>query len=257
MNQQLFSTIQEKFDNYVSNFCLAEPHEQQNIDLKYKHSYKVCQNMSRIIEDILSPPESYIAQTIALLHDIGRFRQYKKYKTFADAKSEDHAQLGIKVIQDNNLLAGVKEDNKKLILQAIQYHNKAHLPTEESDRCLFYSRLIRDADKLDIWRVVINEYSSSSTNEAVALELSTKEEISAEVYHKIMQEEVVKYEELKTLNDFKLLQMGWVFEINFAKSFEIINEKEYIERLYATLPSTTRAEDIYTKINSYLQTQIK
>ena len=255
MNQQDFTTIKEEFDNYVSNFSLAKAEEQQNIDLKYHHSYQVCQKMRQIIDDMLEGEQSYIAKTIALLHDIGRFKQYQEYKTFADAKSEDHAQLGVSVIKDNDFLAPVDPRTTELILKAIQYHNKPYLPENESEECLLYTKLIRDADKLDIWRVVLKEYTSQSDNNAVNLGLSTAEKISDAVYQQIMAEEVVKYEDLETISDFKLLQMGWVFDINFGPSFAIIKEKEYIDRLYDTLPKTPATKEIYSKINSYLEQQ--
>ncbi|MBM7556569.1 HD domain-containing protein [Halanaerobacter jeridensis] len=255
MNQQLLFNIQEQFDNYVSQFSLSDPEEQQNIDLKYQHSYQVCNKMKKIIDDMLEGKEAYIAQTIALLHDIGRFKQYQEYKTFADAKSEDHAQLGVSVIKDNDLLATVDPINRELILKAIQYHNKPYLPENESEECLLYTKLIRDADKLDIWRVVLKEYTNQSDNNTVNLGLSTAEKISDAVYQQIMAEEVVKYEDLETISDFKLLQMGWVFDINFGPSFTIIKEKEYIDRLYDTLPKTPATKEIYSKINSYLEQQ--
>ena len=256
MEQQRFLNIQQQFDTYVNNFSLPNSEEQQNIDLKYEHSYQVCDKMAAITAHMLEENRRYIAKAIALLHDIGRFKQYQKYKTFADAKSEDHAQLGVAVIKNNNFLATVDSPTKDLILKAIQYHNNPYLPTNESEECLLYTKLIRDADKLDIWRVVLKEYNSSSTNQAVGLGLSQEDKISEAVQEQIMNEAVVKYEDLTTLNDFKLLQMGWVFDINFGPSFEIIKEKEYIERLYDTLPQTPVTKQIYTKIKSYLEQQI-
>ncbi|MFO7819142.1 MAG: HD domain-containing protein [Halanaerobacter sp.] len=253
MNKQSFIQIKKDFDNYLSTFSLVDPEEQQNIDLKYNHSYQVCRKMSRITDDMLPEKKTYIAQTIALLHDIGRFKQYQEYKTFADAKSEDHAQLGVTVIKNNDFLTEVDDITRKLILKAIHYHNKPHLPANESDECLLYTKLIRDADKLDIWRVVLKEYNSTSNNQAVGLGLSQEDKISATVQEQIMNEEVVKYEDLQTLNDFKLLQMGWVFDINFGPSFKIIKEQEYIERLYETLPQTSKIKAIYNKIISYLE----
>ena len=257
MNQELFLNLKQRFNNYVSNFSLNDPQEQQNIDLKYKHSYKVCQQMNKITANILNNKESYIAKTIALFHDIGRFQQYHKYKTFADAESEDHAQLGIKVIKNNQLLTAVKAEIQELILKAIQYHNKPYLPKQETDQVLLYTKLIRDADKLDIWRVVIEEYNSETNNPIVGLGLSSDDYISEIVYQKTMNEEVIKYEDLQTLNDFKLLQMGWVYDINFPKSFEIIKKEGYIDKLFAVLPDNKKAKNIYSKIKSHLEKKIK
>ena len=47
-----------------------------------------------------------LAEIMALFHDIGRFEQYKQYRTFSDYRSEDHAALGVKVIKANRILNG-------------------------------------------------------------------------------------------------------------------------------------------------------
>ncbi|AGB40737.1 putative domain HDIG-containing protein [Halobacteroides halobius DSM 5150] len=256
MNKKLFLALQNWFNNYVDQYSFSNPKDQENIDLKFKHSYKVCNRMTDIAKEILPPEELYTAKTIALFHDLGRFEQYKRYKTFADAKSEDHAALGVKILKDNNIFTEVDQSTTELILKAITYHNQATLPQTESKKCLVYSKLIRDADKLDIWRVVLKEYNSPSNNSTVGLGLADKPKISDEIYQQLMREEVINYQDLKTLNDFKLLQMGWVYDINFKESFRIIKEKDYIDRLFKTLPDTKKAKRVYDKINSYLNQKL-
>ncbi|GAB6100670.1 HD domain-containing protein [Halanaerocella petrolearia] len=256
MNKNKFLALEEWFDNYVNNFSLTDPTEQENIDLKYKHTYKVCEMIERIAKELVVEEGLYIAKTIALFHDVGRFKQYNQYKTFSDAESEDHAELGIKILLDNNVLADLEELIVQLVLTAISYHNKATLPENESEEPLFYSKLIRDADKLDIWRVVLKDYNKESRNKTVGLGLEDNDKISDYVYHQIMKEDVVEYERLQTLNDFKLIQMGWVYDINFGPSFEVIKERNYIDRLFETLPKSKRANQVYAKIKSYLIEQI-
>jgi putative nucleotidyltransferase with HDIG domain len=159
VNEQLFLDLQDYFDHYVSSYSFTDPQDQQNIDLKYEHSYQVKNNMTHLTAKMLNQKQSYIAQTIALFHDFGRFKQYQKYKTFADAKSEDHAQLGVNILQEKQILSALEPRISELILKAISYHNKPYLPSNEKEEVLLYTKLIRDADKLDIWRVVLTNFS--------------------------------------------------------------------------------------------------
>ncbi|WP_245684787.1 HD domain-containing protein [Orenia metallireducens] len=253
MNKEIFESLKIWFDNYTKQFSFANPNEQENIDLKYKHSYEVCKFIIKIAKSLpLNKSQLYTAKVIALFHDLGRFEQYAKYKTFSDTKSEDHAKLGVKILKENEVLALVNDTTAQIILKAISYHNKVQLPTDESEECLFYTKLIRDADKLDIWRVVLENYNSKSRNKTVGLGLADTTEISTNVYNQVMNREVVRYENLKSLNDFKLIQIGWVYDINFQKSFEIIKDKQYIEQLFKTLPNSKKLADLHCRINAYL-----
>ena len=110
----------------------------------------------------------------------------------------------------------VTEEIQNLILCSIRYHNQASLPREETKTCLFYSRLIRDADKLDIWRVITDYYHRKNGRRNVALELELPDTpgISKEVYRALMNRQSVEMKHVKNINDIKLLQAGWVYDIN-------------------------------------------
>jgi hypothetical protein len=256
MNEEIFLTLKGWFNKYVSTYSFPNPTDQRNIDLKFEHTYKVVELITTIGEEILSAEELYLAKITALFHDLGRFEQYKRYKTFSDAKSEDHAALAIKIILENDLLAEISQESSQLILKAISYHNKMNLPEDETDKVLLYSKLIRDADKLDIWRVVINDYKQKDNNKVVGLGLTSKNNISDSICQQIIAEKPVAYKDLKTLNDLKLTQMGWVYDINFQKSLKIIEEREYIDKLFMTLPPSDKAREVYEQIKSYINNKL-
>ena len=46
----------------------------------------------------LTRPGGTVAEAIALFHDVGRFPQYARYKTFRDSISTNHAALGASVL---------------------------------------------------------------------------------------------------------------------------------------------------------------
>jgi hypothetical protein len=107
------------------------------------------------------------------LHDTGRFEQYARYKTFVDSQSVDHAVLGVGILEKNEILCSLDEPTQDFILRTIRYHNRAILPREETETCLFFTKLLRDADKLDILKVVTDYYSQQNGNRNGALRSTT------------------------------------------------------------------------------------
>jgi len=228
---------------------------QENIILKEKHTIQVCKEILKIGEQLgLNDNELRLAEIIALFHDVGRFEQYARYKTFVDRESEDHAELGVKILEENRVLNRFDESMQSLILRTILYHNRAALPEEDTDTCLFFSRLLRDADKLDIWRVVTDYYNQKNgkSNGAIELGLPDTAGFSDEVYQDLLNMRIVDIKHLKNLNDFKLLQIGWIFDINFAPTFQSIKTRHYLEMIRQVLPESEKIDKIFAVIQSYL-----
>ncbi len=96
------------------------------IELKIKHTFRVMRLCEMIATNLkLSKEEVEIAKIIGLLHDIGRFEQWKKYQTFKDSISIDHANFGIKVLKKDNYIRKYTSDDKydDIIFKSIKYHN--------------------------------------------------------------------------------------------------------------------------------------
>lgn len=235
----LLPKIKTWFEEYVHRYDSNDAVFQENIDLKAEHTRRVCEVIRDIGKSLhLSPKDLYLAEVSGLLHDIGRFEQYQRYRTFADYRSEDHAALGVKVIRENRILDGLDSASAKFLTQAVGCHNKAWLPDGESSRCLFFLKLLRDADKVDIWRIVTEYYRDSSNNRNMTIELDLPDidHISPPVYNALMGGRLVQMSDLKTLQDFKLLQIGWIFDVNFPRTFQIVRENKYLEAIRNALP---------------------
>ena len=161
MNKHNLLFFHSWFNNYVKNFYSEGLIKlQENIKHKEEHTLRVCKNIVLIGKSIdLERNELYLAETIALFHDIGRFKQFKTYGTFDDRKSENHAALGVKILKETRLLSCLSECEQNLICNAVEYHNLPKLPDNESPDCLLFSKLIRDADKLDIWNIFVYIYT--------------------------------------------------------------------------------------------------
>ncbi len=241
------------YTGYVRSFKTSDRDLQQNINLKVSHTKRVCTQITKISRMLgLSDDESALAEIIALLHDIGRFEQISRYKTYNDSISEDHAELGIRILLEHDILGRFENSIRDLILCSIKNHNKKSLPDDESERCLFFTKLLRDADKLDILKVVTGYYLGKNRREngMVVLNLPDTPGISTEVYNALKNKETVDIRLVRNLNDFKLLQAGWIFDINFKPTLAIIRENRYLEMIREVLPASGEIDDIFAVINS-------
>jgi HD domain len=255
INEETIEDFKKWFAAYVQTFISKNADLRQNIFLKEEHTKRVCGEILHLGRKLgLTPGELRLAELTALFHDIGRFEQYAQYGTFVDGKSVNHAQLGVRILQEKDVLVTLDGPMRDLVLRIIAYHNRASLPAEENATCLFFSRLLRDADKLDIWRVVTDYYRQKDrkTNTAIELGLPDTPVFSDTVVEDLLAGRIVDIKHLKTLNDFKLLQVGWVYDLNFSPSFRRLREKGYLDMIRAVLPETETIEKIFTAVNACL-----
>lgn len=251
--------LKQWFLRYVQSFYSADPVVQEGLVLKEKHSFRVCDEILNIGRKLdLSKNNLRLAEVMALFHDIGRFEQFARYKTFVDKKSENHGQLGVKVLERENALAALPADTRDLILKSISYHNRLSVPEDESHICLYFSRLLRDADKLDIFHLVSTYYYAGGSERSAAIELDLPDtpEVSEEIMAGLSEGNLISTQHLRSLNDFKLLQMAWVYDVNYSPTFQMIYERDYLRKIRDTLPATEGIDRIYARLMSYLKENI-
>ena len=255
--QYVLPELKAWFEDYVRQFSSDDPIVQENIDLKAGHTRRVCEAIVDIGGSLdLSKEDLCMAEVCALLHDIGRFEQYIQYRTFSDYRSEDHAVLGVKVIKANHVLNDLESAMADIILRVVGCHNRASLPVGEDDRCIFFLKLLRDADKVDIWQVVTDYYQNARNNrkQSIELDLPDIDHVSDPVYKALMNGEIAQMGELKTLNDFKLLQIGWIYDVNYPRTFQIVRERSYLEKIRDALPQKSiHVIEIFKRARAYLE----
>jgi hypothetical protein len=261
MDKETLNNLSRWFSEYVQTFKSGDPDEDRNIVLKEEHTRRVLGEIREIGRALgLCDEDLRLAEAMALFHDLGRFPQYATYGTFSDRRSCDHADLSVKVLSENRVLDPIDPSERDLILKAISYHNRAALPEDESERCLLFSKLLRDADKLDIWAVLLDYYHqrrrNGDRNEALELDLPDTPGISEEVYQDLMAEEIVKVKNLRCLNDFKLLQASWIFDLNYWPALVAVRERDYLERIREVLPRSEKGDRIFELLESRLEERI-
>ncbi len=242
------------FKDYSKSFIAANPDKQKGIVLKQIHTTKVCENMRHITQSLMmKEDESILAECIALFHDVGRFPQLQKYKTFRDSISINHGFLGAETLEELRILERLPKYEKKIILQAVKYHNAFKMPNLQDFKEIHFLKLIRDADKLDIWRVFIEHYEKKEDiGSSAVLGLPDTEGYTESLLSAIYKNEVIALTNVSNLNDYKLLQVSWVFDLNFKASFVLFEKMDYLNRFLAVLPPS----DNIIKVGSFIKDYI-
>ncbi len=242
--------LQQEFSRYCKLFVSDNKEEVKNYLLKEQHSLNVSANMLLIAQSALQNRNKVlIAEAIGLLHDIGRFPQYAQYRTFRDSDSVNHGRLGAEVITEKKLMTKIPLDEQELILDAVRFHNAYTIPQILDPEKKFFLKMIRDADKLDIWRIFAEYYEKEplERESAAGLGLLDRPEYSENVLACLAGRRLSRISDLKTLNDFRIMQLTWAYDLNFPISFRLAAERGHIDRIVSSLPRTgdiTRAVSI-------------
>lgn len=227
------------FENYVSNYNLNDP----NIYLKYKHTGKVAENCERIAKSLnLSEQDIDLAWEIGMLHDIGRFEQLRRFDTFIDTESIDHAEFGGDLLFKEGLIQQFddEKENYELLEKAIRLHSLYRLPDNLSERELLFCQVIRDADKIDIYRA--NYETGLHVIYHVTKEELLNSEITPEVYQVFCEERAIPRNIRKTIADNLVGHIALTFELVYPESKKMAIEQGYLQKLLETKfinPETT------------------
>jgi len=242
MEKEQLDFYKKWFKDYVAGFYADDEYVNANLKLKENHTYAVCSQMAYLTDKLnIGDKDLLIAQTIALFHDVGRFEQFAKYGTYNDLKSVNHCQLALDVLRRHGVLNELQEGQSRVIKTAIRLHGQKSLPVDLDRDAEIFAKLIRDADKIDIYRVVIEAYKQSLVEpDRLKLEIEFPDEpnYSWHVVEAVLRQQSLDYSQLRTLNDMKLMQLAWVFDVNFDETLLKIRQNQFLEQIIALLPQT-------------------
>lgn len=241
MQNNDLDTFKHWFTAYIHSFYTDNAEDKKNIGLKVRHTFFVCENTVRIARtERLNDNNVITAETAALFHDIGRFLQYSRYKTFRDSISVNHGRLGAEILREKNVLANIPVHEQELVINTVKFHNAFEMPIFDDHQKILFLQLIRDADKLDIWRIFAEYYESPEDEQAsaIGLGLPDQPDYSRTVLSCLYEKKSAPLADLRTLNDFKLMQLSWVYGLHFSHSYRLMAERNLIQRIVSTLPKT-------------------
>jgi putative nucleotidyltransferase with HDIG domain len=245
------------FKEYVYKFYSgADEQDEENIRLKEDHSLRVLKNAQAIAQDEgLDSRLYFLTSLAALFHDIGRFEQYARFKTFNDKLSVDHARLGYEILKREKILNNLPFKEARNVLIAVLLHNRLSLPQKLPPDLQMITQIVRDADKLDIFPVVLSYVQPGARqNKVVTLGLKDDPEaVSETILAQVQGERLANYTDMVYINDFKLLLLSWVFDLNFAFTCREVLRRGYVESLISLLPRTNPIVFLEHKLLMFLQ----
>ena len=248
--------------DYMKSFYSDDEEVQRGILIKETHTGYVTSNCVELAKHLkLNKHDIELAEIIGLFHDVGRFYQYQKYKTFNDADSEDHADLAIKVIGELKFFDKLSREDFDIINFSIQQHNKKEIAPCDDDRKILFAKIIRDADKLDIYRVLepffAQENADKMPNFIKGAQIA---DISDDFVEHFAKGEQADYREIRTNGDRKIVRLMWIYNINFAWTMKKIVERGYIEKIIENLPrnekNSARLDEGIEKLHKYVEEKI-
>lgn len=260
MKPEQLEIFKQWFTEYVRSFYTADDDFlNHNIRLKECHTHRVCKEMRELAGALaMNAEDTLLAETIALFHDVGRFPQFQQYRTYKDTISENHCLLALKVLREHQVLVNVGESERAVIEKAVEFHGAKELPMLD-ERTLLFARMIRDADKIDIFELLVENYrilASEPDKFMWELEFPDTPECNPEIVAAILNNQMISYEKLQTINDAKLLQLGWVFDVYFEHSLKQIYNRGYLRAIIDLLPKTDVIKQVADHILQYTQERI-
>ena len=234
--------IKDAFTKHVEKYNIHD----DNIKLKYIHSFRVMDLCGKIANDIkLNEEDTYIALVIGLLHDYARFEQWKRYGMYSDVRSIDHADLAVELLFENNEIENFGIDKKyyNIIYDAIKYHNKLNCPENLNERNKLFCKIIRDADKLDIL------YLFSLPGRIFKDDGS---DVSKHVKDDFFNYKPIKMNVKNTKSDSVLLRLALIYDFNFKYSYKHIKDNKIMAMFFNTLENKEKFLTYFKYINDYI-----
>ena len=240
--------VEREFDKYVAQF---NP-ENGRIKLKIEHIKRVA-NMSREIAQNLnlSQDDIKLAETIGFFHDIGRFKQVEMYNTFSDKDSINHAELSAKLLFEDGLIEKFKIDEKyyKIIKIAVLNHNKGKIDEGLSEKELLFAKIIRDADKLDIFYTIC-QYDFNSV---FWYEDFNCDKIGDIVMKQFMDSRYIHYSDIKCNADQIIIFYAYIYDLYFDFSLNYLKTKKYLDQFTDRVCQYFNKPEISKQVKQLLQ----
>ncbi len=225
------------------------------VEMKRTHSWRVLANAERIVGALGWDEElSDGALAASLLHDTGRFPQFATYGTYYDGSSVDHGRLGADVLAVSFPWRGGDAGLREAILGAVRLHNRRELPTEGDERTLRLARLVRDSDKMDVLNLV-RRYAEEGRINDLLPKITPDGGHSPELLREFSTDGRGSYRNVRTLQDFLLLQLSWVLDLNYGPSFCLLKGSGWLQWVEARLGRGAETEKLWRSVEDRMASE--
>lgn len=241
-----YTIMKKEFEKYVNNYNM----EVTAIKRKFDHSLRVMDFCALLAEyNNLSDEDNEIAMITGLLHDYARFEQWAKYGTYDDMISVDHADLGVQMLFENNEIKNYCDNISYYdeIHDAIKYHNKLEIPNNLSEHNILLCKIIRDADKLDIFNQLSANKDMIKQDNGI---------ISDEIKASFLNKKAIGNRDVKNLNEMIILKLAMIYDLNFKYSLKYIKKEKLIEKIYKNIDDKDLFKLYFDFINEYIDKEL-
>ena len=212
-------------------------------------------NARDIARDLDWPPEEIrLAEALGWLHDVGRFDQFDRHGHFQDASSFNHGHHGADLAEHSGLLDDLDDESCACLLNGIRHHNAKCIPAGLPPDHLRFLQLLRDADKLDIFRVVTEGLERDGFRELAGLWPGV--DLDGPLHPALLQDIASgrngDIAHVRSLADFLLLQASWIYSLHFAPTRQRVRQRRVLDTLASRLPDLPDVRAIFDNLRRFL-----
>lgn len=255
MTRSELSVLEDRFRAYVDRFRVngaLDPMHQ----LKLEHTIRVAADARAIAAGMSWPGEDVcLAEAVGLFHDVARFPQFQQYRSFSDAQTVDHGDLGFQTLESEGLLAVLDEEPRELIRHSVRYHNKRDLPRILTAHEEKHLRLIRDADRLDIFFIGWESIRSGHVHNhpEIIMHIDFNGAPTESVLKQFENGESIDYRNVNSMADRFVLQLSWIHDLSYDSSKRLVRERGILDKFIEVLPvKTDRLLNCFEKTAAFL-----
>lgn len=244
--------LEQWFLDYVGPFINGNG-ASEVLRTKRDHSRRVAEEMTGIARDLgLAEDDIHTARILGWMHDIGRFSQYAQYQTLRDGQSVDHGQVGLQVLDSAQVLMICEPADREIIRMGTGLHNRQMVPPGLAADVHRFVLMIRDADKLDIMQAIYEMWKNDEIkcHPELILGLDLEGGVNPRVLADIRAHHSVAYAHVKSMADFFMTQVSWVYDLNFRPSLQRLAQRRLLEQAAEALP---KESDVQAEVVAAIQ----
>lgn len=211
---------------------------------------------------VLFPEDYGVEESVFRAMPNGHFGSLSDYLMAGDGTGDDETEGGMEGCADDNKVDTALDEKldgkhkvesdewRHIIKLAISVHSALRIPDDITEREAMFCNILRDADKVDIFRVNVETPLTDIIN-------TTEEEIrtscvTADVMPAILEHHVVPRDRKFTAADHIVSHCCLAFELVYKKSREIAVEQGYLKTLTEYVSENPETNQVMDKLREQL-----
>ena len=254
MTPDALNRLEQEANAYMARIS-GQASDPEPYRLKQAHTERVRLHIRTLSDSLdLDACSRARAEAAALVHDLGRFPQYQRYQTFSDTLSFNHAALSAGVVCREGMLRQVSRQDRQMILRAVALHNRPQLPPGLPPELDCLSRMLRDADKMDIFKVMMALYGNGNGQRSfITHNLPDDGQVRADLVDRMMAGKSIPYKGVASLNDMKLFQLSMIYDLNFQGAHAHVLAQGVVQRFIGSMPRERDLRALEAHLIRYLE----